>query len=157
MASAEYSIKIHRSPQEVFEYVVNMHNLPTWSSIVIDVKDVSQPSVGREGRYTAVAKFLGKKLDSPFRLTVEEGPPLTLAAKSMGGPAPSDWRYTFKPSDGGTEFHVRVDSQPNGFFSLAEPLLMRSLRRQMITDGETLKEVLEAQAATEGAVPVTAD
>ena len=64
----------------------------------------------------------------------------------MGGPVPDqDWTYTFEEMPAGTRLTRAVEGEPGGFFKLAEPLIERALKRQVRTDLETLKDLLEAR------------
>ena len=64
----------------------------------------------------------------------------------MGGPIPDqDWTYTFEEVLVGTRLTRAVEGEPGGFFKLADPLIERALKRQVRTDLETLKDLLEAR------------
>ena len=67
----EESVEINRPSNEVFDYVANPQNLPEWSGLAIEVKDVPEPL--REGdTFTAVGKFLGRRFETSYeRVSVE--------------------------------------------------------------------------------------
>lgn len=140
----EESVEINRPLEEVFSYVANPENLPEWSGIVLDVRKEEGPL--REGaRFTTVAKFLGRRFETPFEV-VSYDPPRRSSHKSMGGPMPQEWTRTFEETaSGGTRLRQIVEGEPGGFFRLAGPLLERAGRRQFRTDLENLKDLLEAQ------------
>jgi uncharacterized protein YndB with AHSA1/START domain len=79
----EESVEINRPPEEVFSYVANPENLPEWSGIVLDVQKEGQEGQPKEGdRFTTVAKFLGRRFETPFEVTAHESPrPRTPTAK----------------------------------------------------------------------------
>ena len=140
----EESVEINRPLEEVFSYVANPENLPEWSGIVLDVRKEEGPL--REGtRFTTVAKFLGRRFETPFEVVSYEHPRRS-SHKSMGGPMPQEWTRTFEETaSGGTRLRQVVEGEPGGFFRLAGPLLERAGRRQFRTDLENLKDLLEAQ------------
>jgi hypothetical protein len=64
----------------------------------------------------------------------------------MGGPIPNqEWTYTFEEVAGGTYLTRAVEGEPGSFFKLADPLIERFFKRQIKSDLETLKDLLEAQ------------
>ena len=140
----EESMEINRPPERVFEYVANPENLPEWAGIVIGTrKDTPGPLL--EGcTFTTVGKFLGRRIESPFEVTVHEFP-RRHTHKSTGGPLPMEWTLTFEEVAGGTRYTQVAEGEPGGFFGLVEPLLERVGRRQLRTDLENLKDLLEAR------------
>lgn len=140
----EESVEINRPLDEVYEYVANPENLPEWTGTVIEThKETPGPHL--EGStFTSVGKFLGRRVESPFEVTVHESPRLH-SHKSTGGPFPSEWTLTFEKVAGGTRYTQVAEGEPGGFFGLVEPLLERVGRRQLRTDLENLKDLLEAR------------
>jgi hypothetical protein len=54
--------------------------------------------------------------------------------------------FTYEPvALEGTRFTPRIEAEPGGFFELVGPVLERAIRRQMRTNLETLKDLLEAR------------
>jgi ligand-binding SRPBCC domain-containing protein len=143
----EESVEFNRPPQEVFDYVANRENLPEWSSPILEVKKHTQgPLVVEEGgRYTTVAKLLGRRFETPFEVSVHD-PPRRHTDTSRGGPFPQEYTHIFEEVEGGgTRLTEVTDGEPGGFFRLAGALLEMAGRRQMRADLDTLKDLLEAQ------------
>ncbi len=70
----EESVVINRPPEEVFDYVANRENLPEWSTPILEVRKQTQGPLTEEGaRYTTVAKFFGRRVETPFEVTVQYG------------------------------------------------------------------------------------
>jgi hypothetical protein len=67
------------------------------------------------------------------------------ADKMTSGPVPITSRISVAPVDGGTKVTIAGEFGAAGFFKLAEPILARMSRRQLATDIQTLKDLLEAQ------------
>lgn len=141
----EESVEINRPPEEVFDYVADPENLPEWSGIVLEVQKEG-PGQPKEGdRFTSVAKFLGRRFETPLEVTAHQ-PPRLHSHKSTGGPMPQEWTRTFEETaGGGTRLTQVVEGEPGSFFRLAGPLLERAGRRQFRADLENLKDLLEAQ------------
>jgi len=142
----EESVVINRPPEEVFDYVANRENLPEWSAPIQEVRKETQGPLVEEGaRYTTVAKFLGRRFETPFEVIVHDRP-RRHTDRSLGGPFPQEFTHIFEEVEGGgTRLTEVTDAEPGGFFRLAGPLLEIAGRRQFRADLETLKDLLEAQ------------
>ena len=142
----EESVEINRPPEEVFAYVANRENLPEWSAPIQEVRKETQGLLMEEGaRFTTVAKFLGRRFETPFEVIVHD-PPQRHTDRSTGGPFPQEFTHIFEEVEGGrTRLTEVTDAEPGGFFRLAGPLLEIAGRRQFRADLETLKDLLEAQ------------
>jgi uncharacterized protein YndB with AHSA1/START domain len=73
----EESVEINRPPQEVFDYVANPENLPEWSGIVQEVHKETQGQPREGERFTTVAKFLGRRFETPMEVTSHDPPDAT--------------------------------------------------------------------------------
>jgi uncharacterized protein YndB with AHSA1/START domain len=138
------SIIIERPVEDVFAYVSNVNHLPEWAGTTIEVKDAPAGPLRDGATFADVGKFLGRRIDTPFRATVEA--PHRLVYRSTGGLVPHDWTYTFEPLEDSTRMTLAVEGEPGGFFRLATPLLERALRRQMSKDLASLKRVIESRS-----------
>jgi hypothetical protein len=58
---------------------------------------------------------------------------------------PTEWTLAFEEVAGGTRYTQVAEGEPGGFFALVGPLLERVGRRQLRTDLENLKDLLEAR------------
>jgi hypothetical protein len=126
--------------------VANPENLPEWSGIVQEVHKEPEGQLQEGGRFTVVAKFLGRRFETPFEVSTHE-PPRRHSDRSTGGPFEQEYIYTFEDTaGGGTRFTQVAEGEPGGFFRLAGPLLEMAGRRQFRADLQTLKVLLETQA-----------
>src|SRR5215210_1480011 len=143
MLHAEESVEINRPVEEVFSYVSTLESQPEWATPPQEVRK-DTPGPPKEGdTFTSVTKFLGRRLETPFRITSIE-PNRQFSYRATGGPLPDQrWNNTFEEVSGGTRLTMVVEGEPGGFFRLAEPLLERAVRRQFRADLGTLKDMLE--------------
>jgi uncharacterized protein YndB with AHSA1/START domain len=141
----EESVEIDRPPEEVFDYVANPENLPEWSGIVLEVQKEVQGELREGERFTTVAKFLGRRFETPMEVTVHD-PPRRHTDRSTGGPFPQEYTFILEgTAGGGTRLtQVAEGEPPGGFFRLVGPLLQRAGSRQFRADLATLKDILEA-------------
>lgn len=139
----ESSIDINRPPQEVFDYVGNLDNAPTWQAGVLEAKWTSNgpTGVGSTGQFKF--KVLGRTFDVTVEIT-EWNPPSAISANATGGPFPASPHYMFAPQGSGTHFTLRTEAEPGGFFRLAGPTLEPTMHRQAESDLHALKTLLES-------------
>ena len=140
---SEESVEIDRPPEEVFSYVANPENLPEWSNLVLEVRKDSEGQLQEGDRFSVVAKFLGRRFETPFEVSAHE-PSRRHSDRSMGGPFEQEYIYTFEETAGGkTRLTHVVEAEPGGFFRLVGPLLERAGSRQFRADLQILKDLLE--------------
>ena len=142
----EESVEINLPPEEVFDYVADPENLPGWSSLVLEVQKETQGELREGDRYTSVAKFLGRRFETPMQVTAHE-PPRLHSDKSTGGPFEQEYTFVLEETaSGGTRLTQAAEGEPGGFFRLVGPLLEVAGRRQFKTDLANLKDLLEARS-----------
>jgi len=142
----EESVEINLPPEEVFDYVADPENLPGWSSLVLEVQKETQGELREGDRYTSVAKFLGRRFETPMEVTAHE-PPRLHSDKSTGGPFEQEYTFVLEEAaGGGTRLTQAAEGEPGGFFRLVGPLLEVAGRRQFKTDLANLKDLLEARS-----------
>jgi uncharacterized membrane protein len=148
----EESVEINRPVEEVFSYTPNPENFPEWAATVREVRQ-DAPGGGplnREGeRFTAMQQALGRRFEAPFEV-IDYEPNRHYAHRSREGhPVPVTMDFTYEPtssaSSEGTRFTPRIEAEPGGLFGLVEPVLERVIRRQMRTNLEMLKDLLEGR------------
>jgi uncharacterized protein YndB with AHSA1/START domain len=145
---SEESVEIDRPLEEVFAYVANPENLPEWTNLVLEVRKDAEGRLQEGDRFSVVAKFLGRRFETPFEVRAHE-PPRQHADRSTGGPFEQEFIYTFEQTEGGgTRLTHVAETEPGGFFKLVGPLLERAGTRQFRADLQSLKDLLEAQAET---------
>ena len=141
----EESVEINRPPEEVFAYVADPGHLPEWSGIVQEVRKEAQGQPREGDRYTSVAKFLGRRFETPLEVTAHD-PPRRHSDRSTGGPFPQEYTYILEEvAGGGTRLTLVAEGEPGGFFRLVGPLLQRAGSRQFRADLATLKDLLETR------------
>ena len=138
-------MEINLHPEEVFAYVADPENLPGWSSLVLEVHKDTQGELREGDRYTTVAKFLGRRFETPMEVTAHEFP-RRHSDRNTGGPFEQEYTFVLEETAaGGTRLTQAAEGEPGGFFRLVGPLLEMAGRRQFRADLQTLKDLLEAR------------
>ena len=145
MTRIEQSVVIDRPIEEVFAYVTDYDTHLQWQSGVIEAKVTSEGTVGVGSHYTYVMQLLGRRLDTAGEITAHEAP-TKHAWKATSAPFPVfEGAFVLEAVDGSTEVTLGAEVEPEGFFKLAEPLVVRMTRRQLETSLNNLKDLLEDQ------------
>ena len=81
----ENIVTINRPVEVVFAFVTAIENLPRYASTIVQAEQTSPGPLGVGTTLRMVGRFLGKQLDSTYRVTAYE-PNRTLAYTSITGP-----------------------------------------------------------------------
>jgi carbon monoxide dehydrogenase subunit G len=130
---AELKIEIARTPDEVFSYLTDVSNVPTWQAGV-------KSATLRDGRIEESRTLFGRELHTTLEIVEQEEPRL-FTLRAVGGPVPFTVRHELEPAGGGTRLTVSAEGDVPGF---AAGLLAKGAERQFRKDFERLKQILES-------------
>jgi hypothetical protein len=89
---------------------------------------------------------LGRRFEAPFEVIDYEPNRRYAHRGTEEHPVPVTMVFAYEPlSSDGTRFTPRIEAEPGGFFGLVGPVLEGVIRRQMRTNLETLKDLLEGK------------
>ena len=139
------SITIARPAADVWEYLTDPEKVEQWQVSAVEIRKESEGPMNVGSKLTDVRKFLGRRMELEMEVTEFE-PERRFAIRAASGPFPFESRQTLSAADGSTTVDVTLEGNPGGFFKLAAPLVQHRAERQLETDLETLKDLLEARA-----------
>ena len=142
MLKVESSIDIARSPEEVFALAGDVDKVGLWLNGVVGSKQLTDGPLRKGTEIEHVHHFLGKTFSSRYE-TTEYEPMERLAFRTTSGPVELTSTTTYEEIEGGTRVHQIVEGDPRGFFKVAEPVLVRFVKRQLHGSLENLKDLLE--------------
>ena len=133
---AELTIEIARTPEEVFDYLTDVSNLPSWQSGVHAAR--------RDGdRIHESRHMLGRELATTLAIEAEERPRV-FAIRALDSPVPFTVRHELEPDGAdGTRLHVVGEGDAGMLPGFAAGIMARRAERQFRRDFERLKRVLE--------------
>lgn len=134
---------INRPIEEVFFYMTDPEKMSLWMSELVEAKQTSEGPVGVGTTVSAVAKPLGRRVESTQEVTGYESN-RRFAFKSTSGPLKTEEEFSFESDADGTKVTRTTKGEFGGFFKMAEPLFVRMLTRQFETNFANLKDLLEA-------------
>jgi carbon monoxide dehydrogenase subunit G len=130
---AELTIEIARSPEDVFAYLTDVSNLPSWQS---GVKSASM----HDGRIEESRSLLGRELNTTLEILAEE-PPHLFTLRALDSPFPFTVRHELEPEEAGTRLTVIAEGEVPG---VVAGLMARGAEKQFRKDFERLKRILES-------------
>jgi carbon monoxide dehydrogenase subunit G len=133
---AELTVEIARTPEEVFDYLTDVSNLPTWQSGV--------HSARREGATIHESRhLLGRELSTRLAIEEEERPRV-FVLRAVDSPVPFSVRHELEPNGGGgTRMRVVGEGEAGLLPGFAAGIMARRAEKQFRKDFERLKRVLE--------------
>ena len=134
----DLEVEISRPVADVFAYVSDVTNLPTWQESAVAAEWVEPRSRFRERR-----SFLGHTAELELEVTRYEQD-RRFDVKAVSGPVRFEVSHAFSSADGGTL--LRVTAQAGGF---AASMAKKPAERQFRGDLQRLREVLEGQRRDE--------
>ena len=142
----ERSTTIDQPVDQIFEYVSNPENDPTWVPVSLRHEMLS-PAPMRLGSITEEdVWFLGRRMRYAWEI-IQYEPPTAFAARSISGPIPATIRVLLEPLDGA---HTKVilvgEVQLRGVYKPMEVVMRWVAREQFGTQLRTLKNLLESEA-----------
>lgn len=143
MYQIENSIYIERPAEEIFDAITNPDKQHLWQNLTESAEWTSNGAPGVGSTMTVVAKFLGRRMEVGIEVTAWD-PPYRLDWKSVNGPYPSEVTNRIQPQNGGAVLTSSSQAEFGGFFKLAEGLVARQLKKQLDTNYESLKLLLES-------------
>ena len=138
------SVDIDCPAADVFAYIADMANNPTWQQGQQACTWTSEPPLRLGSTYDQEATFLGKTIMSSFEV-VEFDAGSTIRIRTTESTMPIDvTRQVVAREDGTSTVSAVVRGDASGVFRLAEPAMKVLVRRSVRKDYERLKELLEA-------------
>ncbi len=135
------SVIIERPVAEVFVYVADVRNDPSWQQGVTSVRVAGPPGVG--GRVTQVRNVLGRQVEGTAICTRFE-PERTIAFEGTSDGVTYHGEITFAEVDVRTTVTFAITVQLGRLLMLTSPLVARQAKADLRASLMMLKELLEA-------------
>jgi uncharacterized protein YndB with AHSA1/START domain len=135
---------IKRPQQEVFDFMTDPANAPQWQNGTKSAKWVSEGPVRVGSHYQSTGKLLGRETKIEAEITQWDSPN-AWGIKVNNGPMKVEASNKFESQDGGTLVTQTFQGEVGGFFNMAEGLAVKQMQKQVETDGQRLKSLLESK------------
>ena len=143
VARGSVTVRIDRSAEDVFDYVSDVENNPSWRTAVIETRwlDPGPTQPGRRGEQTS--KILGRRYNVIAEV-VDWDPPRHVSWATTAGGADVQTHCRVEPDGDGCLFRLESEGAFTGLWRIMTPLAAMILRRQSKADIERLTAILEA-------------
>ncbi len=147
MPVVDESIVIDRPREEVWEFATAPENIVLTSSNLVEFEQITDGPIGEGTRFRGVTKVAGKQVEWTSEVT-QHDPPSVFAQRSVESDIPFTIEITYEDADGATKvsWHQESDSFGGFFGKLADPIVNRMYTKDVRSNLENMKEVLEAGA-----------
>jgi uncharacterized membrane protein len=144
MIHIDESITIQRPIEDVFAFMSDTANLPLWQTDVLEARHTPEGPVQVGTQLRLVRVMMGRTIEASVAISEYE-PPTRYAYQSTAGYSVTGVN-TCEATREGTKVTTRFDLQTAGVFSLADPLVGRTIKRSVERDLANLKDLLESRA-----------
>jgi carbon monoxide dehydrogenase subunit G len=145
VARIEQSVEIARAPEEVFAVLTDPARLAEWQGTVVEAALEGEGPIRAGARVREVRSFLGKRIESTVEI-LEHEPPSRFALRSAAGPVTFRVEQTVEPSGDGSRVRIQMEGEARGVLGLGARVAVKAAERQLRTDLDALKRLLEAGA-----------
>lgn len=149
MKAFQNVVAIRRPPEEVFAFLADFQNVPSWNYAIEQTRKTSVGPAGVGATYRQT-RTLPSRNEETFEVTVFESP-MRLAVKGQIGPFHARVSYLLNPAAGGTRLANDVELEPSSaLLRLMGPLAARQVKAAVARNLGALKELLESGLPAEG-------
>jgi Polyketide cyclase / dehydrase and lipid transport len=142
MATIDHTFTVNAEPPVVFGYLTDPEQATVWQSSLLEARFEPEGEIRPGTQIHEVRKLLGRRIESTVEVTEFEQNRV-FGGRTRSGPIPWHFTYRFDGADGSTRVVFHMEGEPGGFFRLAEPIVIRSVEKQLANDFSTLKELVE--------------
>ena len=142
MATFENTVTIRRAVEDVFAFLADVENIPTWNHAIVEMKKTSPGPVGVGTTYRQL-RSVPSRSEEGFQVTAFE-PSSRLEVHGDIGPFTATISYLLAPTDHGTRLTnvVDLESAP-GPLRLLAPLAASRVKTAVAANLDALKQLLE--------------
>jgi uncharacterized protein YndB with AHSA1/START domain len=142
MIAFQTSIAIDRPLGEVFAYVSDPANFPSWNSAVQDVRPTSAAANNPGSTYAMTRQLPTRAARNQLEIVASEQPH-EFAIRTTTGPTPFLYRYRFAFENGKTIVQLDAQVELDGVAAFMPQLARRAVKHGVDDNLATLKLILE--------------
>jgi uncharacterized membrane protein len=147
MARVERQIEVDRTPEEVFELLIDLDRLPEWATMVLENHDTPQKPLRAGQKFGQTIRIAGRNLTTQWEVSeLEAGRRVAYRATGPAG-ASLEMHQRIAPRDGGSRVELEIDYDlPGGALGDAVDRIYVERRNEREAEHSlsNLKELLES-------------
>jgi uncharacterized protein YndB with AHSA1/START domain len=141
MITHEFTIHLNQPVEQVFAFLMDTAKLSTWQSNLIKIEPLTEGPLRQGSRFREVRRIGRKDSEIQGEITALE-PNKRLETKTVTRPQVMV-SYSLDPEQGGTRLRYKFVLVTSGMMRLLEPVIASSIKKESVSDFETLKRILE--------------
>jgi uncharacterized protein YndB with AHSA1/START domain len=138
----ETEVRIKRPLEEVFAYVSDPGNFPSWNSAVQDVRPTTRATNSVGATYAMTRQLPTGPARNQLEIVSSEQPH-EFAIRTTSGPTPFLYRYHFAVENGRTLMQLDAQVELEGVAAFMPRLARLGVKRGVDDNLATLKQILE--------------
>jgi uncharacterized protein YndB with AHSA1/START domain len=142
MIRHEIAVQLAHPVEQVFDFLVNPRNLPSWQSDLIEIEQLTAGPLRAGTQIREVRRQGPRQAENRAEVQVFE-PNKRFTLKTTTQPQVTV-SYSFEPHQGGTRLTYEFALLTSGLMRLLEPLISGAIKKQSGQDFEKLKQVLKS-------------
>jgi carbon monoxide dehydrogenase subunit G len=146
MFTRSVEVTIARPLQEVFEFVADVRNRPSWDDSVNSEELTSPEPIGVGSTVRTRLTSMGREYQYTWEI-VEHDPPHHMKVESTSGPFPTTLAFRFDGDGEGTRVRASVTGRPTGMLRLLQPMVSRTTQKNLNRGYARLKRLMETDSA----------
>ena len=142
MIQHEVTLHLNRPVEQVFAFLADYQNLPTWQSDLIENEQLTEGPLRVGTRFREVRRTGPGKSEIQAEITDFE-PNKGFSTKTTTKPQVTV-SYWLEGENGGTRLNYKFVMLTSGMMRLLEPLIAGSIKQDTASDFQKLKHILES-------------
>lgn len=147
MFTKTVEVVIARPVDEVFSFVGDVRNRPSWDDSVDSEELTSPEPIGVGSTVRTRLTSMRREYQYTWEI-VEHRPPTHMKVESTSGPFPTALVFDFDRDGDGTRVRASVTGRPTGTMRVLQPMLARTTQKNLDRGYARLKRLLETGSVT---------
>jgi carbon monoxide dehydrogenase subunit G len=140
----ESSIVVQAPAAKIFDFIADIQRQPEWIGAVAAVRNISTTPAQLGTTFDLSLSLMGKSAEASQEVTRFE-PGRAFSQQTTSGPIPTEITLTLNESGGVTTVQNVTEADISSLGRFAGPLVGRTIRRQLETDLNTLRDIMEQE------------
>ena len=140
-------VYIARPLDEVFAFVADVRNRPSWDDSVDSEELTSPEPIGVSSTVRTRLRSMGREYEYTWEI-VDHEPSRHMKVESTSGPFPTTLDFRFDTQGDGTRVQASVTGRPTGMMRALQPMIARTTQKNLDRGYARLKSLLETGSAS---------
>lgn len=143
MITFDQTTHIARSPEDVFDFLADLANLPIWQKGLSHSVVLTPGPLHVGSEFEETVKIAGRATKLHCEITALEQGRILAYRSQKGNAMEYSGRFELQPGEDGTELRMAHETTLNGMWRLLEPLFSREVASESSQELQFLKTYLE--------------